>query len=384
LPIDFTKPTPLFRQIMEDIKSQIESGQLKVGDRIGSHHELAQKYNVSLITIKKAVAELINEKVLFSRVGKGTYIARKPVKVDFTDHITIGLVLRDLNSPFFSRIVESVEKEVSENQCNLLVATSANRQDKEESQIQHYLDIGVSGLIIASMTRVYHASETIRKLQKENFPFVMVSYMADEDINYVGTDHEFGAFIATEHLIRLGYNKIGYINGEKGNLLGELRKTGFMKALRKYGKKFRKDFVFRMNYRGEWHDYESGYEIGKMFKELSERPEAMFVYNDLAALGFQRSLLDQGFRIPENVAIIGFDDIKRGVIAPVPLTTVHQPTDQIGRLAAGMVLKMIKGQSVEHRIILKPYLVIRNSCGAKQLGYRPEEEYIRYDTSFDH
>ncbi|MFQ5863910.1 MAG: substrate-binding domain-containing protein, partial [bacterium] len=316
--LDFTDPQPLYRQIAEDIEAKIASGQLEVGDQIDSQQELARRYGVSLITVKKALTELIKEGVLYSRVGKGTYVARKSPKFDISKHRTIGLVLMDLKSPFFSLIVHSVEKKAFEKGYNLLLSNSSQRMEKEESQINHFRHIGVSGLIIASMTHVYRATSTIRQLQQEGFPYVIVSYIKDEDIYYVGSDHEQGAYLATEHLIKLGYEKIGYINAEKGNLLGERRKQGFLKALQRYERPFRECFEFRLRLKGEWNDYQSGYEIGERFSTLSDRPEALFVYNDLAALGFEQAILENGLRIPNDIAIVGFDDIERCQYAPVP------------------------------------------------------------------
>jgi len=364
--LDFRDPRPLYKQVEDDIKEQIVRGELKVGDQLESQQTLAQKYGVSLITIKRALNDLINEGILFSRAGKGTYVARRTPGVDYAKHQTIGLVLRDLNSPFFSLILRKVEELASEHNYNLLLSSSANRLEKEEDLIRHFLEIGVSGLIIASMSHVYRATPIIRELHDENYPYIMVSYMEDEDIYYVGTDNVEGGYMAAEHLIKLGYRKLGYINGEQGNLLGERRKQGFLKALNEYGLSFDPGFEFRLRLRGEWNDYQSGYEIGEHFAELSDRPEAMFVYNDLSALGFERAVLDKGLRVPDDVAIVGFDDIKRGVVAPVPLTTIHQPTDEIGAVAFEHLVKRIEGESVPVRTILKPSLVVRESCGASK------------------
>jgi len=365
LPIDFTKPVPLYQQIVSDIIKQIESGALHANDSVGSHSELAKAYDVSLITIKKALNELINKKYLYSRVGKGTYVSRQSVDIDFSKGNTIGIVLRDLNSPFFARIVESVEKQVSEIGCNLLVSTSSNSREKESKQINKYLKIGVSGLILTSITHETHVSGLIRKLHSDNFPYVVVAYTEDEDINYIGVDHELGARLATEHLINLGYKKLGYINCESGYKLGEVRKKGFLEALENHGYAHNENFHYRLRQRGDWHDYESGYEIAFDYIKQSERPEALFIYNDLAALGFEKGILENGLSIPQDVAIVGFDNIKRGVVAPVPLTTIQQPANEVGRLAIEMILKKIKGELVKNRNILKPTLVIRDSCGAK-------------------
>ncbi len=362
--IDLNNPEPLYRQISNDIKAKIAAGTLKTGDQLASQNELADEYDVSLITIKKALADLAKEGVVYSRVGKGTYVANQETHVDFAKSKTIGFVLRDLESPFFSRILSSVEKTLAEKEYNLLLSSTAGKTDKEESIIKHFLQIGVSGLIIASMSRENYASPVIRKLQEENYPYVFVSYIADEDISYVGTDHEEGAFVAVRHLLKLGYSKIGYINGESGSLLGELRKKGLLRALNMSDIQFNPDFEYRLKLRGEWHDFQSGYEIGAEFVNSTDRPEAIFAYNDLSALGFQKAILENGLSIPDDVALVGFDNIKRGALAAVPLTTINQPAEEIGELAVEMVVRKIRNEPVNSRQILKPELIVRDSCGA--------------------
>jgi len=367
--IDFTNPQPLYQQIINDIHEQIEQGILKVGDKIGSHQELAEHYQVSLITVKKAIAELVRTGQLVSRVGKGVYVSRPRAEMDYTKTQTLGFVLRDLGSPFFSRIFMSVEKAAFTNRYNLLIAHTSNQPDIEDYQIRHFLELGVNGIIIASMSHQYTATPLIRQMLAANYPFVMVSYITDEDVPFVGTDHRLGGYLAGEHLIKLGYRRLGYINGEEGNLVGELRKQGFTQALAEHGLTLAPTDEYQLQLRGEWHDYESGYKVGQAFVNQVPRAEAIFCYNDLAALGFQKAVLDAGLKVPEDVALVGFDDIKRGVTAPVPLTTIHQPTDEIGELAVKTLLNLIENKPIQLRHILKPTLVVRDSCGAKQRGY---------------
>lgn len=362
--IDFTKPEPLYQQVVDHIKQKIRKGTLKPGDRIGSHSDLVREYKVSLITVRKALSELINEKVLYSRMGKGTYVADRPRSLDFSEHVNIGLVLRDLNNPFFSRLVEAIEKHATRLGANLLVSTSSNSVEKENRQIRQYLDIGISGMILTSITSRSHVSPLVRKLHADNFPYVVVAYTDDEDINYVGADHEYGAFIATEHLIKTGYERIGYINSEKGYHLGEVRKVGYIRALQLHGNPYREEYHFRLRGRGNWLDYESGYEIGEQVAQMSVPPDAIFAYNDLAALGFQRAVLDKGMKVPDDIALIGFDNIRRGVVCPVPLTTVDQRTEEIASKAIDMLMARINSENPPNRIILKPKLIIRESCGA--------------------
>lgn len=366
--IDEKNPQHLYVQVAQAIKDKAASGKLRVGDRLPSQKMLADEFSVSLITIKKAMADLSREGVIYSRVGKGSFLSNLTAHVDFAKSKSIGFVLQEIDSPFFSRIVASVEKSLSALKYNLLLTSTSGERDREENMIQHMLDIGVSGLIIASMSREYRASPIIRRLHDRKFPYVHVSYLVDEDISYVGVDHERGAFIATQHLIKLGYKKIGYLNGirgEQGSLLGNLRKRGFLRALGQYHVDYNPDYEYMFQLRGEWDDYQSGYDIGLQFVRSFHRPEAVFAFDDLSALGFEKAMLDNGLRVPQDVAIVGFDDIKRGVTAPVPLTTIHQPTDEIGKVAVDVIHKKITGQPYEARILLAPSLVVRDSCGEK-------------------
>ena len=366
MPIDVRNSSPLYLQIIGELKSKIAAGTLKAGDQLGSHAELASEYEGSLITVKKALATMIQEGVLFSRVGKGTYVAQPAGGSPGPEHKTIGLVLQDFRSPFFSRIMHSVEDAAYELGYHVLISNSSGRAEKEEAQITRFKKFGVSGLIIASMSHKYNATPTIRKLLREGFPFVMVSYIDDKDVPFVGSDHQVGGYIATEHLVRLGYEKIGYVDGEQGNIVGGLRKRGYEEALRAHGRRPDPRLMFRLRLKGERHDYQSGYEIGKKFSKLSVRADAMFIYNDLAALGFEDAVLEQGLNVPEDVAVIGFDDIERGEYSAVPLTTVRQPTDAIGKETIKLLLRFMKGKKDIIRKVVKPELVIRQSCPARR------------------
>lgn len=309
---------------------------------------------------------MIKSGLLYSRVGKGVFVAQTRKTTDPSTKQTIGLVLRDLKDPFFSLIVHSVEEKLSELGYNLLVSNSRDREEKEETQISRFRDFGVSGMIIASMSYLHRATKKILQLQKEKFPFVMVSYVQNEDINYVGTDHEHGAYLATEHLINLGFEQVGYLNSEEGNVLGDLRKQGYLRALETHGRSFDEDFVYPIPMPHRSDHYKGGYLVGLHFAGLDRRPDALFAYNDLSALGFEQAVLSQGLRIPDDVSIVGFDDIEQNLHAPVPLTTIRQPTIDIGITAVETLIRKIEGDEEVERTFLEPTLVVRESCGARR------------------
>ncbi len=367
--IDFNNPAPLYDQIEGIIRDRIRTGKLKAGDQISSHHELSKEFNVSLITVKKALANLVKDGVLFTRVGKGTYVAEqtKP-KIDLSKHKTIGLVLRELKHPFFSMIVHSIEERAYELGYNLLLSSSSGNIEKEESQIEHFRKLGVDGLIVASLSLEYRATDYIQKLHDENFPYTMVSYMHDPDYWYVGTNQELGGFIATEHLIHTGYKKVGYVHVGRGNLLSEVRKNGYYRAIMENDMPFNSDIIFFLgsDQKDSGFDrYKLGYNFGKEFSK-NQKAEALFFYSDIVALGFLQSVTEEGLVVPDDIAIVGFDDIEIARFASVPLTSVHQPVDRIGKLAVEVILNRIEKRDIGNRNILKPTLAIRETCGSKR------------------
>jgi DNA-binding LacI/PurR family transcriptional regulator len=370
--IDFNDPSHLYLQIEKALKGKIERGELVAGDQLAPHQELAKEYNVSLITIKKAIWDLVAEGMLITRAGRGTFVAEKHGKIfNVSAHKTIGLVLRDLKHQYFSKVVHSVEERAYELGFNVMLSNSSGSSEKEENQISRFRDMGVDGLIIASLSYEYKATGYIQKLHNEDFPYIMISYIHDPDYWYVGSNQELGGFIATEHLIRHGYKSIGYVHVGKGNILSEVRKNGYVLALQENDRPFDSRFIYCVTdfiASPKEDRYSLGYEFGKQFGGLSPRPDALFLYSDVLALGFEHALLERGMRIPDDIALVGFDDVILAEYATVPLTTIHQPTDKIGRAAVDIIQQRISNYDVGNRTIFKPSLVIRESCGANLGG----------------
>ena len=357
-------------QVVDSIKNRITRGDLKIDDKLGSHQMLAREFNVSKITIKKACEILINQGYLYTRTGIGTFIAeRQSILSDLAKHKTVGLVLRDLQHPYFSMIVKSVEERAYEMGFSVLLSDSSGDIEKEENQIKHFISLGVHGFIIASLSLEYRATRYIQKLHESNFPYVMVSYIHDPDYWYIGSDHEYGGFIATEHLIHLGYQSIGYVHAEKGNLLSEVRKNGYYRALLENDIPYNPDFIFYSaadSNKPGMDRFELGFQFGHKFIEMDQQPESLVFYNDMVALGFIKAVREADIRVPEDVAVVGYDDALISGYASVPLTTVHQPADQIGRTAVEVIQKRIDQVAIGNRTIFKPSLVIRESCGARK------------------
>jgi len=365
LSIDPGSAIPLYQQVAADLRHKIISGLMPVGMQILPHRELATRYGVSVITINKALAGLVSDGLLHSRVGRGTFVAARPAPTPgIRPEGMLGFVLRDLSSPFFSLVAHAAQQRADASGFGLLFSSSSHREDREEEQIRRFRTLGVKGLVIVSMSRTYRLSEPIRALHEADFPYVMVSYTDGDDVPFVGCDFDRGGFLAGQHLIALGRRRFGYIADKIGSSLGELRECGYRRAVQEAGLRVEPAFEFEYPYEGEWNDYRSGYAVGTHVAGLATKPDAMFVHNDLGALGFQDGLLDHGVRVPDDIAVVGLDDIDLAARARVPLTTVRQPADRIGELAVESLLARLAGERPQTRQLLAPQLVVRHSCGA--------------------
>lgn len=374
--IDPSAATPLYQQVSSDLRRKIVDGTIAVGEQLPPHRELAKQYDVSVITINKALSGLVSEGVLHSRVGRGTFVAVRPAALATTppwrgesaprpsSGCTLGFVLRDLNSPYFSLVAHAAEEAAHAAGYGLLLLSSGNVSEREESQIRRLLDVGVDGLIVVSMNRTYRLSDTLRELQARRFPFVMVSYTAGDDVPFVGLDFARAGELVAQHLLKLGRRAWGYATDRFGSLAGETRSAGYFALAKQAGLPVNEAFVFEYPYEGEWNDYHSGYDLGEHIASLSERPDAMFVHNDLGALGMIDGLLEHGVSVPDDIAVIGLDDIAVAARSRVPLTTVRQPTDRIGAMAVDAVLAQVRGVPGAPRHLIAPELVVRQSCGA--------------------
>jgi len=358
--IDLGGSDPFYQQIANDLKTRIQRGEFSTGDRIGSHRELAGHYNVSLITIKKALSELIHAGLLYTHVGKGTYVAA-PSKPSEAPTRSIGVLLRDVTEPFFARVLQEVEAQAYEQGFSVMVSISGGQHGKEEAQIEHLRRSGVDGLIIASLHHGHHASAGIKALDAGGFPYVMVSYTDDPTAYYIGVDYVEGARLATAHLIQRGYQHIAYLGVSATYGPNDRRREGYRLALEQHGRAYDAELVYEVLDGFGWVRHDAAYAFGQRWVSQPNRPDAVFVYNDTAALGFQRAVLEAGVRIPDDLGLVGFDDIERSAVAPVALTSIHQPMAAIGQQAMHLLARRIEQQAVQRRTILAPRLVVRAS-----------------------
>ena len=200
------------------------------------------------------------------------------------------------------------------------------------------------------------------QLAKEGFPIVLLGQLNEVNFNFVDVDNVGAARMATEHLIALGHQRIGLItNAPPQYTASRDRQRGYRLALEAHGIAYDQNLVRYGNFREE-----SGYEAMTQLLELTERPTAMFVACDLVAFGAMEAIKEHGLAIPEDIALVGFDDVRLAPYVDPPLTTVRLPAYEQGQRAGDLLIRLIRGEkSMETQILLETELVVRESCGAR-------------------
>jgi DNA-binding LacI/PurR family transcriptional regulator len=233
---------------------------------------------------------------------------------------------------------------------------------------------GVDGIIFSS---VEINDPNINPLIEDHFPFILVNrrihnrFIAKK-IDYIVLDNFLGGYIAMEHLLKLGHHRIGIIAGALNISTAVERTEGVKKSLKDYGIKLDPNLMRECNF-----SKELAYHATKKFLSMKTPPTAILAENDYMALGVREALLDSGLKIPENMALVGFDDIASAALRGVEITTVSQKKYEMGALAVKILSDKIKNRTPAgvNQIILEPELIIRNSCGYRLYGYQLEEPF---------
>jgi LacI family transcriptional regulator len=276
---------------------------------------------------------------------------------------SVGLLLADVSNPFFPAVVRGIEDVLWGQQYNLVLCNTDYNKDKEAAYLRHLLDKQLDGLILASTAS---DSDDVLQLQAQGVPFVMLNRRhVSARTHYVGMDNEGGVGTAVEHLLTLGHRRIAFIKGRADSSAAEERYQGYRAALRRAGIGFDPALVAYGDY-----TIESGHAAAVRFMDLARLPTAIVSANDFMALGAMALFKERGLRVPEEVSVIGFDDIFVSALPWIELTTVRPQSWQLGASAAELLLDLIgKRRSGDMReIILPNELILRATTAPAKSG----------------
>ena len=279
----------------------------------------------------------------------------------------IGLVLpRSVSSfftdPFFPHLTQGIAFGCNNNDLTLSLFLVGNKEDEEKI----YPRISRRGLLDGVLVQSAQSDDKlIEHLIKSSLPTVIIGRpFTTENVNYIDVDNIQAAHKATQYLISLGYQRIATITGTEGSTVTEDRLAGYKLALSAAGRDLDEALIVKGSFTEN-----SGY--AAMVKLLPQHPDAVFAASDNMASGAMRAIFDAGLRVPEDVAIIGFDDLPLSAMTKVKLTTMHQPITRFGVQAVEMLQDVIiNGPKPARHIILDTELIIRESCGTKKTSWQ--------------
>ena len=277
---------------------------------------------------------------------------------------SFGVVVAEMRNPYFGAIISGIEQASIAREYYPLISSLENNFGEEKACVEVHRANRAAGILFAGT--VFRLEEGIlHQLAEDNIPVVFIGKKVKAlSIPYVDLDNVKGAFLATEHLIKLGHRRIGLILGPDEIPASKRRWRGYKRALEKYGLQHDERWVEQETKLRS--DPGSGYSAMVRLLESDPPPTALCTFNDQYALGAIRAAVEKGLTIPQDLAVVGFDNIAAAAYYSPPLTTVEQPMLEMGRIAADMLIDAIEGTLKKERsfVILDPKLIIRESCGA--------------------
>lgn len=267
---------------------------------------------------------------------------------------TIGLVLPDISNPYFSGMATAIEETAAAHGCRVFLSNSLRKEDRELRAIENLVARQVDGILV---NPVSPESQLRHREVLGELPCVYLGANHDESPSYVMADNETGAYAAARYLIRLGHRDILFLGGRTTSRTREQRIRGFRRALAEAGLEGRElPAPPNVTLMRQW-SYETALELLK-----GPLPDAIFAYSDMTALKVLEAAEERGVRIPEDLSMVGYDNIAFGALHRIHLTTVSQHKYQQGQIAVERLLEKINGSRAHTEDILEPELIIRSTC----------------------
>jgi DNA-binding LacI/PurR family transcriptional regulator len=268
---------------------------------------------------------------------------------------TIALVFPDISGPFYSTVIRGVEQEAGRHNFNVLIYGTHGKEGS--GRYLRTLTSKVDGLII--MARSID-EDTLWSLERQGVPFVLLGHSNGQlQCSTIAVDNEAGAYKAAAHLLGHGHQRIAIITGPEDSPDNRGRLQGYKKALLDAGISIQQSMVVPGNF-----EYEGGQIAIHQLLESNQRPSAVLAANDEMAIGAIDAARQRSLRLPEDLAVIGFDDIQMSALTHPSLTTVRQPMQRLGETAVTLLFDRLQNSSGQPRHdVLETRLVLRQSCG---------------------
>lgn len=313
------------------------------------------KTTVSMVLNRKPinVSEETKEKI-FKAAKELNYIPNSLARSLTTNKSnTIGFIIPDIQNPFFAEMTKAIEIAAENHGYNMILCNTFNSGKKEEEQIKLLISKLIDGVIIVPSGE---KNEGIEILRGNGVPFVIADRMISdyERINGVFSDNESGIKIGVEYLLEKGHKNIAFISGKQEGI-ANTRLHYFRKIGAEYG------VLDEELIEGADFSIEGGMAATEKVMKKGRAVDSIFYSSDVMAIGGMKYLLRNGYRIPEDISILGYDNITMSSFIEPELTTIAQPIYKIGQEAFKLLMKLLKSKTSEEEIKLMPYLVVRKT-----------------------
>lgn len=327
--------------------------------------DIATELGLSVVTVSKVlrnhpdIGEKTRKRVL-KRIKELDYQPNFAARSLITGHSwSIGLVVPDLLHPFFAQIANAISSEIRAHGYCLLIFSSDEDPRVEEQEIRQLVARRVDVLLIASARS---SPANFKFLEDQEVPYILLDRQIDGlNANFIGVDDVRVGLIATRHLIDQGCRRIAHIRGpEVSTARGRLE--GYRQALAEFKGGPLPEQVVSLGSSGDHRGEKGGYTAAMKLLQAKTRPDAIFCFNDPSALGAIRAIEEVGLHIPDDIAVVGCGNVPYDDMLRVPLTSVDQGSENIGKLAAKLALKLVgsKSWTPKPQLII-PHIVVRAS-----------------------
>ncbi len=327
--------------------------------------DIAKQLNISKSTVSRVltghprVSEKTKEAVL--KLANELDYQRNMLAINLmsSQSHTIGIIVPEFVTSFFPMVIMGAQEVASQAGYNVLISQSNESYETEVANAKVMLDNRVDGVLV-SLTRETRNYDHLKVFQRKGIPIVFFNRVCDEmQVPKVVVDDYEGAFKAVEHLILTGRKRIAHLGGPTSLHISKKRLEGYRDALRKYNQPIEQDLIL---------DYDLNLDKVKIYikhlLDLPEPPDALFTINDPTAFEAMIFMKAKGIKIPQEIAVVGFSNGYGSTLIEPHLTTVAQPTHEIGQLAAQLLLDQINSDASEWKPIyrvLKTELLVRGS-----------------------
>lgn len=270
---------------------------------------------------------------------------------------TVGLILPDITNVFFSEVAKGLEDILQDNGYNLLLCNSNDKHKLELANISMMSNHFVDGLVIVMSSETIGPKEkqTFEALRRMKRPIVLIDcFNENGGFSTISIDNFKASFLAVEYLITLGHRRIACICGPLGLKTNDDRLRGYTAALQKHNISYDEQLIYEGDFR-----YQSGYDAVPAL--LPNRPSVFLCLNDMMAYGAMNALMNLNIKVPEEISVMGFDDIFFSQITTVPLTVICQPAYEMGHKAGEVILGEMSAHKSPQQIVFAPTIKVRKS-----------------------